>query len=114
MESRLNDGLSLDLETMNLKIATIAELRQRIRREKNADRQSEKEMCSDPVKFRLGMENIQERFQKQRRIDAMARALRSRPLSARIRNRVPSEYCQMAMASKKEKRKQEAHEVENL
>ena len=88
MESRLNDGLSLDLETMNLKIATIAELRQRIRREKNADRQSEKEMCSDPVKFRLGMENIQERFQKQRRIDAMARALRSRPLSARIRNRV--------------------------
>lgn len=88
MESRLNDGLSLDLETMNLKIATIAELRQRIRREKNADRQSEKEMCSDPVKFRLGMENIQERFQKQRRIDAMARELRSRPLSARIRNRV--------------------------
>ena len=88
MESRLNDGLSLDLETMNLKIATIAELRQRIRREKNADRQSEKEMCSDPVKFRLGMENIQERFQKQRSIDAMARELRSRPLSARIRNRV--------------------------
>lgn len=41
MESRLNDGLRLDLETMNLKIATIAELRQRIRREKNADRQSE-------------------------------------------------------------------------
>ena len=88
MESRLNDGLSLDLETMNLKIATIAELRQRIRREKNADRQSEKEMCSDPVKFRLGMENIQERFQAQRRIDAIARELRSRPLSARIRNRV--------------------------
>ena len=88
MESRLNDGLSLDLETMNLKIATIAELRQRIRREKNADRQSEKEMCSDPVKFRLGMENIQERFQTQRRIDAMAWELRSRPLSARIRNRV--------------------------
>ena len=88
MESRLNDGLSLDLETMNLKIATIAELRQRIRREKNADRQSEKEMCSDPVKFRLGMENIQERFQTQRRIDAIARELRSRPLSARIRNRV--------------------------
>lgn len=88
MESRLNDGLSLDLETMNLKIATIAELRQRIRREKNADRQSEKEMCSDPVKFRLEMENIQERFQAQRRIDAIARELRSRPLSARIRNRV--------------------------
>lgn len=88
MESRFNDGLSLDLETMNLKIATIAELRQRIRREQNADRQSEKEMCSDPVKFRLGMENIQERFQKQRRIDAMARELRSRPLSARIRNHV--------------------------
>ena len=88
MESRLNDGLSLDLETMNLKIATIAELRQRIRREKNADRQSEKEMCSDPVKFRLEMENIQERFQTQRRIDAMAWELRSRPLSARIRNRV--------------------------
>lgn len=88
MESRLNDGLSLDLETMNLKIATIAELRQRIRREKNADRQSEKEMCSDPVKFRLEMENIQERFQAQRRIDAIARELRSRSLSARIRNRV--------------------------
>ena len=88
MESRLNDGLSLDLETMNLKIATIAELRQRIRREKNADRQSEKEMCSDPVKFRLGMENIREQFQKQRSIDAMARELRSRPLSARIRNHV--------------------------
>ena len=110
MESRLNDGLSLDLETMNLKIATIAELRQRIRREKNADRQSEKEMCSDPVKFRLGMENIQERFQTQRRIDAMAWELRSRPLSARIRNRLEDFFLntvkwQWLQKKKKEKKK---------
>lgn len=113
MESRLNDGLRLDLETMNLKIATIAELRQRIRREKMLIAKARKK-CVPTGEVQAWNGEYSGTISEQRRIEqwpvnfAAGRYLQER-------NRVEDFLLNTSNGNgfKKRKRKKETHEVEN-